>query len=301
MYRSAGILGVGLIAACGALDGEAVSLTCDGCLPSCAVDIDPDDLEGSAKRLGCDPELVLSVTPWPGFVSYESRPEVSVELSRPLRMKASGSGCDGPIRLSRVAPVGQAPAYVAADIITHASLNSLPLWPRHRDCVEARWSAHGTTLRLQPMADLEEFVWYEVSVDATLPIAGDTLCSQLLWRFTVSPCGNGVVDVAESFTDWVCLGRVEAERGWFNPYDEDCDDGNRRAHDGCSHLCVDETGWSCDEDGCRTRCGDAIKAGDEECDYGIHPPEGCDDCRVVDGFECGWNGCSPESQASEDS
>lgn len=288
---------LGAIAACGELEPRASSQDCNGCLPACVADLDPDDLSGTAERLGCDPELVERVQPRPGSVSRERTPEVAIDLRHPARSDASGSGCDGPIRLQRVGPVGRIPEQVAADIISHASLNSLPVWPHERECVDASWSVEGTRIRLLPREPLERFVWYEVVVPETLALQGARLCSDLIWRFTVSACGNGVIDRADELVDWVCLGKVEAERGWFDFYSEDCDDGNLDAHDGCSHLCVHETGWTCDERGCHTRCGDGIRAGDEQCDFGIVQPEGCDDhCRIASGYECEEGGCKPSRQ-----
>ncbi|MFA6523465.1 MAG: DUF4215 domain-containing protein, partial [Candidatus Peribacteraceae bacterium] len=51
---------------------------------------------------------------------------------------------------------------------------------------------------------------------------------------------------------------------------EQCDDGNYSANDGCSSICIVESGWSCKgyPSVCATVCGDAIKVGSEECDDG---------------------------------
>jgi cysteine-rich repeat protein len=221
------------------------------------------------------------------------RPEILVEFSRPLRTQGKGEGCDGPIRVKRVGAVGEIPSAVKADIVTHASLHSLPLWPAERDCVDGRWTAEGNLLRFEVEKPLTRFDWYEVSVAEDLDFGGPKLCSVLAWRFAITPCGDGILNDATSFTDWVCLGKVIAERGWFDPYSEECDDGNTQSNDGCSAQCVNETGWTCDSDGCHTRCGDGVRTGIEQCDFGANPPIGCDaKCRVEPGYACDWKGCT---------
>jgi cysteine-rich repeat protein len=58
---------------------------------------------------------------------------------------------------------------------------------------------------------------------------------------------------------------------------EQCDDGNRKGGDGCSGDCRVELNWGCTLPGsCKPiigsldagYCGDGVKSGDEECDYG---------------------------------
>jgi cysteine-rich repeat protein len=63
---------------------------------------------------------------------------------------------------------------------------------------------------------------------------------------------------------------------------ETCDDGNTRQGDGCSRYCLTEPGWDCTSgvcvrlpdvdgggsDGARLSCGDGIRSGAEECDFG---------------------------------
>lgn len=264
-----------------------------GYVPVCAVGADADDLESSAQRLGCTPDVVLRTWPAPGATEEENRPEAGLELAKPLREASEGRGCNGPIRLARIGRVGEVPGSVQVDIVTHASITRQPLWPRARDCVDAKWYAQGHTLRLVPVEPLERFVWYEVSVPASLPIASARLCSDLAWRFTVTACGDGVLEAATSFIDWVCLGSLQAERGWFQPYEEDCDDGNATPQDGCSQWCYRETGWTCDAEGCHTRCGDGIRTIDEECDFGVRPLSGCDACHIEPGYHCDWQGCEP--------
>ena len=99
------------------------------------------------------------------------------------------------------------------------------------------------------------------------------------------PCGDGVLDDAES-----------------------CDDGNRDDGDGCSSSCrIDEcgndrldTGEECDDgnlragDGCNDRCqvdfcGDGVQQPREECDDGnLLPRDGCSPrCRIELGVLCG--------------
>ncbi|HEX2675672.1 MAG TPA: DUF4215 domain-containing protein [Polyangiales bacterium] len=281
------------VQACSGLEPSDDVLTCNGCLPACVADLDPKDLAGTARRLGCDPDLVVWVSPTPGWAVREPDADVEVELSVPVREPESGRGCDGPIRLSRLGRRGEAPDAVAADIVTHASIKSMPLWPTERSCVDGSWSADGTRLRFSPSQPLERQVWFQVEVPDTLDLGDARLCSALSWRFTTSACGDGVVQHGQSIADWVCLGKVEASRGWFQPFDEQCDDGNDQAKDGCS-LCVRETGWSCDGDACHTRCGDGIIAGDEQCDFGVRAMPGCDaSCQLEPGFSCDAAGCAP--------
>jgi cysteine-rich repeat protein len=53
-----------------------------------------------------------------------------------------------------------------------------------------------------------------------------------------------------------------------------CDDGNTVAGDGCSEECQIECGFSCDNDGCTTVCGDG---------RWIESEEACDDGNSVSG------------------
>ncbi len=89
----------------------------------------------------------------------------------------------------------------------------------------------------------------EVNFDAHPDAPGPTLAYQLSAAF-VGDCGNG---------------QVEA--------DEQCDDGNRRAGDGCDPMCMIEL---------EPICGDGRREGDEACDDGNRlPGDGCDaDCNV---------------------
>ena len=73
--------------------------------------------------------------------------------------------------------------------------------------------------------------------------------------------------------------------------DEQCDDGNAVANDGCSALCKIEPGYTCAKAGvacAATACGDGIVAGDEDCDDGNSASgDGCTTtCVLEDGFTC---------------
>jgi len=84
-------------------------------------------------------------------------------------------------------------------------------------------------------------------------------------------CGNGVVEFGES-----------------------CDDKNTASGDGCSSVCIVETGFTCPTAGqpCmrNVACGDHFIEGTEECDDGnMTAGDGCSsDCKL----ECGWE-CPP--------
>jgi fibro-slime domain-containing protein len=84
-------------------------------------------------------------------------------------------------------------------------------------------------------------------------------------------CGNGVIE-----------------------FGENCDDGNMVSGDGCSSVCVTETGFTCATAGqaCTRNvvCGDHFIEGMEGCDDGnLTSGDGCSsDCKL----ECGWE-CPP--------
>jgi fibro-slime domain-containing protein len=76
-----------------------------------------------------------------------------------------------------------------------------------------------------------------------------------------------------------------------NAETEICDDGNIKAGDGCSATCRAEPGWLCAEPGkpcVAIKCGDGIRAGDEDCDDGnLADADGCSaTCRFEPGFKC---------------
>ena len=74
--------------------------------------------------------------------------------------------------------------------------------------------------------------------------------------------------------------------------DEECDDGNTNNHDGCSSVCLIESGWECtgEPSTCTPEpsCGDYICNGAENCstcaaDCGACPPVCTDENTVVGG------------------
>lgn len=85
-----------------------------------------------------------------------------------------------------------------------------------------------------------------------------------------------------------------------------CDDGNNVDGDGCSSICLVETGFTCDHSGddslCATECGDGIVAGDEACDDGnTDSGDGCSDTCVVEaGFTCEEETATSPSVCTED-
>lgn len=73
--------------------------------------------------------------------------------------------------------------------------------------------------------------------------------------------------------------------------DEECEDDNTTAGDGCSERCEIETGWRCSSAGCLTTCGDGRVLGDEECDDGGRESgDGCSSACAIEPF---WS-CSDE-------
>lgn len=69
---------------------------------------------------------------------------------------------------------------------------------------------------------------------------GPGLCSQ------DSVCGNGLIETPP----------------------ENCDDGNSDSNDGCSDDCLEELGFTCEDEPsvCTIFCGDSLKVGPETCD-----------------------------------
>ncbi len=78
--------------------------------------------------------------------------------------------------------------------------------------------------------------------------------------------------------------------------DEECDDGNSRAGDGCSADCQVESGWAClsAASPCiAAECGDGIIVGDEQCEDDDAPPEDGDGCSAICRFEPGHDCPAP--------
>jgi len=81
-------------------------------------------------------------------------------------------------------------------------------------------------------------------------------------------CGDGLLDVQE-----------------------DCDDGNTIAGDGCDLRCNVEEGWTCTEESpsvCEPICGDQVLVGDEDCEQGLLNGATCESL----GFEPGTLACT---------
>ena len=74
--------------------------------------------------------------------------------------------------------------------------------------------------------------------------------------------------------------------------EEECDDGNVVATDGCDAACLVVDGFACGAAGAACHpvvCGDSLEDGAEECDDGnATAGDGCDAaCLVEEGFSCG--------------
>jgi len=77
---------------------------------------------------------------------------------------------------------------------------------------------------------------------------------------------------------------------------EECDDRNGVAGDGCSETCTIEAGWVCTGDSpsvCTPKCGDNSIISNEECDDGnLNNGDGCSStCKVEAGYRCSSSGC----------
>lgn len=101
-------------------------------------------------------------------------------------------------------------------------------------------------------------------------VAGEQEPSVCTRAFSGS-CGDGLIDAIEQ-----------------------CDDGNVRDTDGCSHLCTVELGFSCSgvPSYCGVPlpvCGNGIIESGEDCDdANIRPRDGCTPrCRLQEGWRCG--------------
>jgi fibro-slime domain-containing protein len=107
--------------------------------------------------------------------------------------------------------------------------------------------------------------------------------------------GNGVVVVPPCTTgcpqSLVCGDSIVGS-------EEECDDGNAVAGDGCASDCRLEDGWLCPAPGrrCIARaCGDGLVRGQEQCDDGN--ASGNDGCSVACRLEVGWK-CAPGDHAA---
>jgi fibro-slime domain-containing protein len=85
--------------------------------------------------------------------------------------------------------------------------------------------------------------------------------------------------------------------------DEQCDDHNSRAGDGCDASCKREPGWLCPVAGAACRaadCGDGIIAGVEECEDGNDDDlDGCASCMITDGYDCTTQPVTPPSECKK--
>lgn len=140
---------------------------------------------------------------------------------------------------------------------------------------------------------------------AVVPRCGDGL----LDRFEICDDGNVVDD------DGCAANCNQIESGWTCPTpgssclstaicgdkevssSETCDDGNTTSGDGCSDDCTLQSGYVCPIVGatCRTVCGDAIRAGTEQCDdtpvnETDRPFDGCFRCILEP--DCSTDGCT---------
>lgn len=108
-------------------------------------------------------------------------------------------------------------------------------------------------------------------------------------------CGNGLPNPGETCDDtnsatgdgcsncleeagWTCTGfgpglcsqNSVCGNGLIETTPENCDDGNSDSNDGCSDDCLEELGFTCEDEPsvCTIVCGDSLKVGPETCDDG---------------------------------
>ena len=102
-----------------------------------------------------------------------------------------------------------------------------------------------------------------------------------------------------SATNGDCLGYSTAVLDWnvgvcgdgVRTGGEVCDQGNTTNGDGCSSVCLVETGWNCtaaNPSVCTPICGDGIRVGTEQCDQGnTTNGDGCSStCTIEPGWSC---------------
>lgn len=130
-----------------------------------------------------------------------------------------------------------------------------------------------------------------------VPVCGDNIVqsgeSCDVGAVTSLACDNCVVQ-----DGWYCSGSPSncvasvCQDGTRAP-DEQCDDGNNDDGDGCSTLCMVETGWICPPGiDCITDCGNGELDGAEQCDDGNDSDnDGCTNCKVDPNYDCDTDGC----------
>ncbi|KAJ1467347.1 hypothetical protein T484DRAFT_1859094 [Baffinella frigidus] len=114
---------------------------------------------------------------------------------------------------------------------------------------------------------------------------------------------QGLADVESCGLNGTCIEDVYVDPcgNGFRLYQEECDDGNTVAGDGCSPTCMFERGWICEQDtagrepdSCTVVCGDGIQRDsgcctDTGCSLECDTRRGCDDGNAVSD-----DGCSEE-------
>jgi cysteine-rich repeat protein len=154
------------------------------------------------------------------------------------------------------------------------------------------------------------------SANYVVRLEGDGNNVVWIWNGTCAPgaatlaCGNGwlaaevsvsltagqtvfvVVDTKSSFEAPPFTLTVAADRcgDGLVLVDEECDDGNTAAGDGCGGTCALEPGFACHTPGAacvRTTCGDGLRGANEECDDGnVIAGDGCSPQCRREGYSC---------------
>eukprot|EP00301_Raphidiophrys_heterophryoidea_P006337 c12564_g1_i3.p1 GENE.c12564_g1_i3~~c12564_g1_i3.p1 ORF type:complete len:1536 (+),score=430.03 c12564_g1_i3:367-4608(+) len=225
-------------------------------------------------------ELARQWQPLPPLVSFSITQEGSVLGRRPRVFEARVPSPD-PIGSQRVTTVEMVEVYVWITCVHRGSVTIELRSPSGTTSILAKIKEESypdydgwRLMSVQHWGESAVGVWQLTVFDLLSP--GSRLVKWNLalhgsgFPMDASECGNGIVET-----------------------NEQCDDGNTVAGDGCSGVCLLESGWRCATAAgaaskCVTDCGDGLKLLAEGCDDGnVDDNDGCDAlCVVEPNFVC---------------